>query len=241
MNFDTKKFSKLIGKLIEFKSGVTKLPIKATSWEELIWAALVFMYGDGNVDWDSQSHEKSVDIKVKVNGRVSKISAKGGAIKEGLLTVSSYRLTTFNKLKDKLNFIKNQHKNFNFYLICAREINQANKTTNYIVIKIPALAGGAGMIERWFLCKTCNNVYEPRQLPKHVEHEIMKHPTQKPLELSKKLIKSAMPKKNGVVLVPFVGTGSECVAAKELGQNYIGFELNPDYIRMAEKWLTLTK
>ena len=109
------------------------------------------------------------------------------------------------------------------------------------VIKIPALAGGAGMIERWFLCKTCNNVYEPRQLPKHVEHEIMKHPTQKPLELSKKLIKSAMPKKNGVVLVPFVGTGSECVAAKELGQNYIGFELNPDYIRMAEKWLTLTK
>ena len=138
MNFDTKKFSKLIGKLIEFKSGVTKLPIKATSWEELIWAALVFMYGDGNVDWDSQSHEKSVDIKVKVNGRVSKISAKGGAIKEGLLTVSSYRLTTFNKLKDKLNFIKNQHKNFNFYLICAREINQANKTTNYIVIKTPA-------------------------------------------------------------------------------------------------------
>ena len=25
------------------------------------------------------------------------------------------------------------------------------------VIKIPALAGGAGMSERWFLCRTCNN------------------------------------------------------------------------------------
>ena len=35
------------------------------------------------------------------------------------------------------------------------------------VIKIPALAGGAGMIERWFLCKTCNNVFEPRELKKH--------------------------------------------------------------------------
>ena len=105
------------------------------------------------------------------------------------------------------------------------------------VIKIPALAGGAGMIERWFLCKTCDSVYEPRQLKNHGGHEIMKHPTQKPFELSRKLIKSAMPKKDGVVLVPFVGTGSECAAAKELGQSYIGFEINPDYVRLAEKMI----
>ena len=108
------------------------------------------------------------------------------------------------------------------------------------VIKIPALAGGAGMIERWFLCKTCNGIYEPRQLKNHEGHEIMKHPTQKPFELSKKLIKSAMPKKDGVVLVPFVGTGSECAAAKELGQSYIGFGIYPDYVRIAEKFLKST-
>ncbi len=106
------------------------------------------------------------------------------------------------------------------------------------VIKIPALAGGAGMNERWFLCKTCDSVCEPRQLKNHDGHEIMKHPTQKPFELSKKLIKSAMPKKDGVVLVPFVGTGSECAAAKELGQSYIGFEINPDYVRLAEKMVS---
>lgn len=105
------------------------------------------------------------------------------------------------------------------------------------VIKIPALAGGAGMIERWFLCKNCDDVFDPRQLKKHNKHEILKHPTQKPLELSKKLVKSAMPQKNGVVLVPFVGTGSECVAAKSLSQNYIGFELNPEYVKIAQKWL----
>src|SRR3990167_9397894 len=109
------------------------------------------------------------------------------------------------------------------------------------VIKIPALAGGAGMIERWFLCKTCDDVFEARQLQKHDGHEIMKHPTQKPLELSRKLILSAMPKKDGVVLVPFVGTGSECVAAKKLGKSYIGFEINPDYIRIAEKYLNNTR
>ena len=50
-----------------------------------------------------------------------------------------------------------------------------------------------------------------------------------------------MPKKDGVVLVPFVGTGSECAAAKELGQSYIGFEINPDYIRIAERFLKDTR
>ncbi len=105
------------------------------------------------------------------------------------------------------------------------------------VIKIPALAGGAGMNERWFICKTCDEVCEPRELKNHQEHDTEKHPTQKPLLLSRRLITSAMPEKNGVVLVPFVGTGSECVAAKELGLSYVGFELNPDYVKLAEKYL----
>ncbi len=109
------------------------------------------------------------------------------------------------------------------------------------VIKVPALAGGAGMTERWFLCKTCNDVFSPKELKNHREHDVVKHPTQKPLEITRKLIKSARPGKDGVVLIPFVGTGSECVVAKELEQKYIGFEINPDYIRIAEKWLSETQ
>lgn len=105
------------------------------------------------------------------------------------------------------------------------------------VIKIPALAGGAGMNERWFLCKTCDWVCAPRDLKKHDGHDILKHPTQKPLELSKKLILSCAPEKEILTLVPFVGSGVECAAAKELGSNYIGYELNPDYIRIAEEVL----
>ena len=109
------------------------------------------------------------------------------------------------------------------------------------VIKMPALAGGAGMSERWFHCNTCNKVFEPRKLKEHKAHEILKHPTQKPMALTEKLIKSAMPKKNGNILVPFVGSGSECVVGKQLGLSYIGFELNPDYINIAEKWLGTVK
>lgn len=105
------------------------------------------------------------------------------------------------------------------------------------VIKIPALAGGAGMNERWFYCETCDDIFEPKKLREHKDHVTVKHPTQKPLELTKKLLMASLPKEGGVVLVPFVGSGSECVAAKKLGADYIGFEINPDYISMAEHWL----
>ncbi|MBU1292875.1 site-specific DNA-methyltransferase [Patescibacteria group bacterium] len=105
------------------------------------------------------------------------------------------------------------------------------------VLKIPALAGGAGMVERWFLCKTCKKVCKPTSLKEHAGHNIVKHPTQKPLELSRKLIGSAAPTKGGVVLVPFVGTGSECAVAKELGLSYIGYEINPEYVQIARKFV----
>ena len=93
------------------------------------------------------------------------------------------------------------------------------------------------MIERWFLCKTCDDIFESRKFEEHQRHETIKHPTQKPFELSRRLIRSAVPKKDGVVLVPFVGTGSECKIAKELGHSYLGFEINPDYVKMAEKFI----
>ena len=109
------------------------------------------------------------------------------------------------------------------------------------VIKVPALAGGAGMVERWFLCKTCGNAYEPRLLKNHVNHEVIKHPTQKPMELTRKLIKSCKPEENGSILIPFAGSGSECAVAKELGLSYVGIEINPIYIKIAEKMISQTK
>jgi len=71
------------------------------------------------------------------------------------------------------------------------------------VIKISALAGGAGKKER------------------------VDHPTQKPLELCKKLLMSC--KQEGKVLIPFAGSGSECLAAKQLQMDFVGIELNPQY------------
>src|SRR3990167_311931 len=47
-------------------------------------------------------------------------------------------------------------------------------------------------------------------------------------------IKFSTPK-GGIVLDPFAGSGTTCVVAKKLGRNYIGIELNPEYIAIANK------
>ncbi|HEB79113.1 MAG TPA: site-specific DNA-methyltransferase [Rhodospirillales bacterium] len=41
----------------------------------------------------------------------------------------------------------------------------------------------------------------------------------------------------GIVLDPFMGTGTTAVVARRLGRRFIGFELNPRYVRMARKRL----
>lgn len=41
--------------------------------------------------------------------------------------------------------------------------------------------------------------------------------------------------KGGIVLDPFMGSGTTAVVAKKLGRNYVGIELNPKYIEMAER------
>ena len=58
-----------------------------------------------------------------------------------------------------------------------------------------------------------------------------KHPTIKPEEIIKTLINNSC--KSGVVFDPFVGSGTTCVCAKKLGLNYLGFEINEKYFKIA--------
>ena len=60
------------------------------------------------------------------------------------------------------------------------------------------------------------------------------HPTVKPIELMKYLIKLITPP-GGVVLDPFNGSGSTGCAAVELGYEYIGCELDPAYAEITKK------
>ena len=59
------------------------------------------------------------------------------------------------------------------------------------------------------------------------------HPTVKPVELMKYLIKLVTPP-NATVLDPFTGSGSTGMAAVELGHTFIGCEMDPNYVKIAE-------
>ena len=52
-----------------------------------------------------------------------------------------------------------------------------------------------------------------------------------PPELIETPIKAGCPT-DGVVLDPFMGSGTTAVVARDLGRNYLGIELNPEYIKL---------
>ncbi|MGZ9761995.1 DNA-methyltransferase [Mycoplasma sp. 394] len=110
------------------------------------------------------------------------------------------------------------------------------------VFEISTLAGGKALQERYFYCKTHNIFCNPKQRRSHDECDIIIHPTQKPMDLTRKLIMASRPKDCKFnVLIPFCGSGSECYVTKEMGGNYLSFEINPDYIKLAENIVNLIK
>lgn len=58
------------------------------------------------------------------------------------------------------------------------------------------------------------------------------HPTIKPEEIVNTLIKNSC--RGGLVFDPFVGSGTTCAVAKKLGFNYLGFEINEEYYKIAK-------
>ena len=60
------------------------------------------------------------------------------------------------------------------------------------------------------------------------------HPTQKPLEIIRTWVENSCPE-GGIVLDPFMGSGTTGVACVQTGRNFIGIEIEPKYFEIAEK------
>lgn len=75
--------------------------------------------------------------------------------------------------------------------------------------------------------------YIPVLAGKRFAKERVNHPTQKPLAICDRII-NHFSNEGDTVLIPFAGSGSECVSAKKNGREFIAFELNPKYIKIAD-------
>ena len=82
------------------------------------------------------------------------------------------------------------------------------------VLKISALAGGKGLIER----------------------SPLKHPTQKPLELLNRLLQAST-KEGDLILDPFTGSSSTGIAARRLNRPFIGIDNNSQFLDLSIKRL----
>ena len=65
-------------------------------------------------------------------------------------------------------------------------------------------------------------------------HEREDHPTQKPLEIVERMVKASSPVA-GVVLDPFVGSGTTIEACLKNKRKCIAYELNPEYCELIER------
>jgi DNA modification methylase len=62
------------------------------------------------------------------------------------------------------------------------------------------------------------------------------HPTVKPLALMEYLIRLICPLQPGrIVLDPFAGSGTTCIAARRLALDFIAFEKIPEYVKIANQ------
>jgi len=67
------------------------------------------------------------------------------------------------------------------------------------------------------------------------ELDIAPHPSLKPQDFLRQIVKASLPLGDGVILDPFMGSGSTIAAASALGLNSIGLEVNPEFFKMATR------
>ena len=90
--------------------------------------------------------------------------------------------------------------------------------------------------------QTVTTGYKPRNLVSFTPHNKqqygkdeynIKHPTVKPIQLMQWLIELTSNERD-IVLDCFMGSGTTGIAAKQLGREFIGIELDPDYFEIAK-------
>lgn len=85
----------------------------------------------------------------------------------------------------------------------------------------------------------CSDVWTDIHRIKHNKYRD-EHPCQLPVHLLERLILMSTDE-GDIVLDPFIGTGTSAIAAKRLGRNFIGIDIDEKYINITNEKLALEK
>ena len=89
--------------------------------------------------------------------------------------------------------------------------------------------GDSGSASRFFYCAKASRAERNAGL------ENNGHPTVKPIALMRYLVRLTKTPTGGVVLDPFMGSGTTGIACELEGREFIGIEREPEYVEIAEK------
>lgn len=68
-----------------------------------------------------------------------------------------------------------------------------------------------------------------------LERQLAPHPSLKPQSFMRQIVRAALPLGSGIILDPFMGSGSTISAAQHLGLKSIGLEINEEYFNVAQQ------
>ncbi|MBI5291443.1 MAG: site-specific DNA-methyltransferase [Chloroflexi bacterium] len=95
-------------------------------------------------------------------------------------------------------------------------------------------AYGTGALRRVGVDRPFNDVIVSVRTPRR-EREIAQHPSLKPQSFLRQVVRAALPLGKGVILDPFMGSGSTIAAAEAVGLDSLGVERHSDYYEMSKQ------
>ena len=138
----------------------------------------------------------------------------------------------WHKTNPMPNFRGTRFTNAHETLLWCSTSRKAKYTFNYQNLK--ELNEGKQMRSDWYI-PLCSGKERLRET-----NNQRSHPTQKPEALLYRIIVSST-NEGDTILDPFLGSGTTAVVAKKLKRNFIGFEQDKKYIKLAKKRLIKTK
>lgn len=146
-----------------------------------------------------------------------------------LKTMNIYIFCSKAQLKEYIDWVYEE--DYNWVLICWHKKNPTPLTNNNF------LPDTEYVIHAWKDLKLKGDYDSKKKFyVSNIEKNSFNHPTVKPLNIIRNFLKNSS-QEGDVVLDCFAGSGTTLLGAKELGRKFIGFEINEDYCKIAEKRL----
>lgn len=176
--------------------------------------------------WDNMDYKDWKKNMSKFLAQCARVMKKKGAL---IIFMSVLKVADIIKLATKLGFYYKTTGVWHKTNPMPRNMNLqfVNSTECWIYFIFKGTSGtfnNSGRVKHDFLeSSVCPNS----------EKTYGKHPTQKPLKILEELI-ACVTNPNDIVLDPFMGSGSTCLASAKMGRKYIGVELDGNYFNVAK-------